>query len=226
MSGLKISWTTEKGSSLRMNMRKYCQRTAKKNFGVCFGVVFWAAYFSLKLSRQLINHQDLFYPSTDTSLITYWPDDLILLKVCQGLIFGVSFDHVYVALFVCLFVCFGCSSCFGCCGKYWKPLADSVRKWTVEVLPIQERQLIGALGSELLKYFRSRRGNWLERHCPMSWRYTSLWREARCILEVIIMEICKAPTPGLKALNKCKTITHIMYIEMENVTSHLTKANT
>ena len=36
-----------------------------------------------------------------------------------------------------------------------------------------------------------------------------------------IMEICKAPTLQLKALNKHSydsiTITHIMYIEMENV---------
>ena len=32
------------------------------------------------------------------------------------------------------------------------------------------------------------------------------------------MEICKAPTMGLKALNK-QRITHIMYIEMENVIS-------
>ena len=33
-------------------------------------------------------------------------------------------------------------------------------------------------------------------------------------LIIIIMEICKAPTLRLKALNK---YTHIMYIEMENV---------
>ena len=41
----------------------------------------------------------------------------------------------------------------------------------------------------------------------------------------IIMEICKAPTPRIKALNK-QNITHTMYIEMENVNSNLTKANT
>ena len=35
------------------------------------------------------------------------------------------------------------------------------------------------------------------------------------IIMIIIMEICKAPTLQLKALNKH---THIMYIEMENVT--------
>ena len=34
------------------------------------------------------------------------------------------------------------------------------------------------------------------------------------IIIIIIMEICKAPTLRLKALNKH---THIMYIEMENV---------
>ena len=39
------------------------------------------------------------------------------------------------------------------------------------------------------------------------------------------MEICKAPTPRLKVLNK-DNITHIMYIEMENVIRNLTKANT
>ena len=36
---------------------------------------------------------------------------------------------------------------------------------------------------------------------------------------VIIMEMCKAPTLRLKAPNK-HSITHIMYIEMENVTSN------
>ena len=36
------------------------------------------------------------------------------------------------------------------------------------------------------------------------------WR----LIIIIIMEICKAPTLRLKALNKH---THIMYIEMENV---------
>ena len=34
------------------------------------------------------------------------------------------------------------------------------------------------------------------------------------IIIIIIMEICKAPTLGLKSLNKH---THILYIEMENV---------
>ena len=34
------------------------------------------------------------------------------------------------------------------------------------------------------------------------------------IIIIIIMEVCKAPTLRLKALNKH---THIMYIEMENV---------
>ena len=42
---------------------------------------------------------------------------------------------------------------------------------------------------------------------------------------MIIMEICKAPTLRIKALNK-HNVTHIMYIEMENVTINLTKANT
>ena len=37
------------------------------------------------------------------------------------------------------------------------------------------------------------------------------------------MEICKAPTQRLKALNK-HNMTHIMYIERENVTSSLTKS--
>ena len=36
---------------------------------------------------------------------------------------------------------------------------------------------------------------------------------------IIIMEICKAPTLRLKALNK-HSITHVMYIEMENVISN------
>ena len=40
---------------------------------------------------------------------------------------------------------------------------------------------------------------------------------------IIIMEICKAPTMRLKALNK-HSVTHIMYIEMENVISNLTKS--
>ena len=41
---------------------------------------------------------------------------------------------------------------------------------------------------------------------------------------IIIMEVCKAPTLRLKALNK-HNITHIIYnIEMENVISNLTKS--
>ena len=37
------------------------------------------------------------------------------------------------------------------------------------------------------------------------------------------MEICKTPALRLKALNK-HNITHVMYIEMEHVTSNLTKS--
>ena len=44
----------------------------------------------------------------------------------------------------------------------------------------------------------------------MDRRYTII----SCIIVIVIMEICKAPTLRLKALNKH---THIMYIEMENV---------
>ena len=43
--------------------------------------------------------------------------------------------------------------------------------------------------------------------------------EGRDITITIIMEICKAPTLRLKALNK-HNITHIMYIEMEIVISN------
>ena len=39
---------------------------------------------------------------------------------------------------------------------------------------------------------------------------------------IIIVEICKAPTLRLEALNK-HNITHIMYFEMENVINNLTK---
>ena len=38
----------------------------------------------------------------------------------------------------------------------------------------------------------------------------------------IVVKICKAPTLWLKALNK-HNITHIVYIEMENVISNLTR---
>ena len=38
--------------------------------------------------------------------------------------------------------------------------------------------------------------------------------QLKSIIILIIMEICKAPTLRLKALNK-PSITHIMYIEME-----------
>ena len=38
------------------------------------------------------------------------------------------------------------------------------------------------------------------------------------LIIIIIMEICKAPTLRLKALNKH---THIMYIEMENVIKNI-----
>ena len=45
------------------------------------------------------------------------------------------------------------------------------------------------------------------------------------LIIIIKMEICKAPTPRLKVLNK-QTKKNIIYIEMENVTRNLTKANT
>ena len=41
-------------------------------------------------------------------------------------------------------------------------------------------------------------------------------------LIIIIMETCKAPTLQLKALKK-HNMTHMMYIEMENVISSLKK---
>ena len=41
---------------------------------------------------------------------------------------------------------------------------------------------------------------------------------AYTLIIIIIMEICKAPTQRLKALNK-HNITHIMYIEMENLSA-------
>ena len=40
-------------------------------------------------------------------------------------------------------------------------------------------------------------------------------------LIIVIMEICNAPTPRLKALNQ-HDITHIMCIEIENVIRNLT----
>ena len=40
---------------------------------------------------------------------------------------------------------------------------------------------------------------------------------------IIIMKICEAPTLRLKALNK-HNITHIMYSDLENVISNLTKS--
>ena len=39
------------------------------------------------------------------------------------------------------------------------------------------------------------------------------------IIIIVIMEICKAPTLRLRVLNK-HSITHIMYVEMENVISN------
>ena len=42
-------------------------------------------------------------------------------------------------------------------------------------------------------------------------------------IQIVIMEICKVPILRLKALNK-HNITYIMYIEMENVISNLTKS--
>ena len=47
-------------------------------------------------------------------------------------------------------------------------------------------------------------------------------RRIMIVMIIIIMEICKVPTLRLKALNK-HDITQIMYIEMENVISDLTK---
>ena len=42
------------------------------------------------------------------------------------------------------------------------------------------------------------------------------------IIIIIIMDICKAPTLRLKALKK-HSITHIMYIEMDNFISNRKK---
>ena len=39
------------------------------------------------------------------------------------------------------------------------------------------------------------------------------------VIIIVPMDICRAPTLRLKALNK-HSITHIMYIEMENVISN------
>ena len=47
-----------------------------------------------------------------------------------------------------------------------------------------------------------------------------LWNR---VIIIIIMEICKTPTLRLKELNK-HNITHIMYMEMENVISNVTKS--
>ena len=40
---------------------------------------------------------------------------------------------------------------------------------------------------------------------------------------IVIMDVCKAPSLRLKQLNK-SNITHITYIEMENVIISLTKS--
>ena len=45
------------------------------------------------------------------------------------------------------------------------------------------------------------------------------------LIVIIIMTIGEAPTLRLKAFNK-QSVTHIMYIEMENVISNLTEAST
>ena len=44
-------------------------------------------------------------------------------------------------------------------------------------------------------------------------------KKLRLLSIIIIMEICKAPTLRLKAPNKY-SITHVMYIEMENIISN------
>ena len=43
------------------------------------------------------------------------------------------------------------------------------------------------------------------------------------IMIILIMEICEAPTPRLKALDR-DNIIDAMYIEMENVVSSLTES--
>ena len=79
-------------------------------------------------------------------------------------------------------------------------------------------------------------------YCIRSWCYSTLTLTRQCVsacaclsvnkimltvqslYTIIIMEICKAPTLRLKALNKHNT-THIIYnIEMENFISNLTKS--
>ena len=50
-------------------------------------------------------------------------------------------------------------------------------------------------------------------------------KHCRRLIIIIIMDICNAPTLRFKALNK-HSITHIMYIEMENVISNQKKEKT
>ena len=56
-------------------------------------------------------------------------------------------------------------------------------------------------------------------------RRPSYGSDPDCSLLIIVMDICKASTLRLKALNK-HNMTHIMSIDIENVISNLTKANT
>ena len=51
---------------------------------------------------------------------------------------------------------------------------------------------------------------------------SSFSRNSFSLIIIIIMDIFKAPILRLKALNK-HDMTHIMYIEMENITSSLAK---
>ena len=59
--------------------------------------------------------------------------------------------------------------------------------------------------------------------CCLQWHVGLHMLSVTTTTTIIIIEICKAPTLRLKALNKH---THIMYIDMENVSCNLTKANT
>ena len=53
-------------------------------------------------------------------------------------------------------------------------------------------------------------------------KHLSEWKLVTLVLIIIIMEICKAPTSQLKALNK-HNITHIMCSEMDYVINNLIK---
>ena len=85
---------------------------------------------------------------------------------------------------------------------------------SMNVLVSLHRVIVALDVRNVLEIWRKPPQNTLKKPVDDNTVLPSLALVLKVLIIIIIMEICKAPTLPLKALNK---YTHVMYIEMENV---------